>query len=428
MKTLITAFLGLLFAVVLTLWVKEDNGYVLIGYGHWTIEGSLALFSLAGTILFLLFYLGMRSLARVWGMPEQLREWNSHRRVARARHSLTLGLVELAEGNWKPAERHLLRYATQSDTPLLNYLAAARAAQLQGEHERRDDYLHLAHESMPAADVAVGLTQAELQLAHQQYEQALATLTHMRTISPKHSYVLRLLKRLYVDLGEWEKLEHLLPELHKSKAVNEQEFRELEIRTYRERLESMGKDPLALEQYWQAMPKPLRRQEVLLKTYIYLLSSLGKGSMLVPLVADALQLEWDPDLVQLYGRTDSGNAAAQLAQAEEWLKGRPQDADLLLALARLCLQNRLWGKARNYLEASIGISARAEAYQELGILLEQMDELDQARACFRAGLGLEHREVVRELPPINRPALNHQLSAGDDVLLPSASEGARTVT
>lgn len=417
MKMLIAAFLGLLLTVLLTLWVKDDNGYVLIGYGHWTIEGSLALFSLAGIFLFLLFYLGMRSLARMWVMPKRLREWNRRRHAARARHSLTLGLVELAEGNWKPAERHLLRHAAQSETPLLNYLAAARAAQLQGEYQRRDDYLHLAHESMPAADVAVGLTQAELQMAHQQYEQALATLTHLRSISPKHSYVLRLLKRLYRDLGEWEKLENLLPELHKSKAVNEQEFRELEILTYRERLGSMGKNPSAMEQYWQEMPKSLHKQPVLLKTYILLLVGFGKNDMLVPMIADALQLEWDPELVQLYGRTDSRDAAAQLAQAEEWLKVRPQDADLLLALARLCLQNRLWGKARSYLEASIGISAKAEAYQELGVLLEQMEELDEARACFRAGLGLEHREVVRDLPLITRPTLKHQPSAGNEALL-----------
>ncbi|MCU7892834.1 MAG: hypothetical protein KZQ78_14980 [Candidatus Thiodiazotropha sp. (ex Ustalcina ferruginea)] len=48
MRTLIAAFLALLAAVVITLWVKQDNGYVLIGYGEWTIEGSLALFVLAG--------------------------------------------------------------------------------------------------------------------------------------------------------------------------------------------------------------------------------------------------------------------------------------------------------------------------------------------------------------------------------------------
>ncbi|MES9926703.1 MAG: heme biosynthesis HemY N-terminal domain-containing protein, partial [Candidatus Thiodiazotropha sp. 6PDIVS] len=196
MRTLIASFIALLGAVMLSLWVKQDNGYVLIGYGHWTIEGSLALFALAVVALFLLMYATIRSLTHVWSMPDRIAGWRQKRRVVRAQQALTRGLVELAEGRWKVAERHLTRFATQSETPLLNYLAAARAAQLQGEHERRDDYLHMAHESMPSADVAVGLTQAELQLAHQQYEQALATLMHVRTLSPKHSYVMTLLKKL----------------------------------------------------------------------------------------------------------------------------------------------------------------------------------------------------------------------------------------
>jgi hypothetical protein len=37
---------------------------------------------------------------------------------------------------------------------------------------------------MPSADVAVSLTQAELQLADHQLEQALATLKHLRSVAP----------------------------------------------------------------------------------------------------------------------------------------------------------------------------------------------------------------------------------------------------
>ena len=76
---------------------------------------------------------------------------------------------------------------------------------------------------MPSADVAVGLTQAELQLAHQQYEQALATLMHVRSLSPKHNYVLKLLKKLYENLGEWKKLEEILPDLRRRKVIGDKE-------------------------------------------------------------------------------------------------------------------------------------------------------------------------------------------------------------
>ncbi len=420
MRILIASIIGLLVAVVATLWVKEDNGYILIGYGHWTIEGSLALFLLTGAMLFILSYVLLRSLARLWAMPDQLQGWNGRRLATRARHSLTQGLLELAEGNWKTAEQHLTQHASQSETPLLNYLAAARAAQLQGEDERRDDYLQLAHESMPAADVAVGLTQAELQLAHQQYEQALATLTHLRGLSPKHSYVLTLLKRLYVNLGEWERLEELLPELRRRKAVSEAEYQALEIQVYRERMASMNSDPEALEQLWQRMPKTLRQHPPLMKSYVSLQIALNEGLRVAPLITEALKRQWDPELVRLYGRIDSGDVSHHLTSAEAWLKERPQDADLLLTLALLCLRNKLWGKARSYLEASIGISPKVEAYQELGMLLEQMGELEKALECFRIGLGLERREMARRLSsvPNNRPVLNYQASK------PTVLEGA----
>ena len=166
-------------SVALTLLVNKDNGYVLIGYGTWTLEASLAFFVLFNMLLFFLFYLTVRGIKGLWTMPHNVRTWNRHRLSRRARGYLTRGLVQLAEGRWHEAEKSLLRHAENSDTPLLNYLAAARAAQSQGAHERRDNHLLLAHESMPSADVAVGLTQAELQLAHHQMEQALATLMHL---------------------------------------------------------------------------------------------------------------------------------------------------------------------------------------------------------------------------------------------------------
>jgi HemY protein len=411
---LIAAFLTLFATVAMTLAVKQDNGYVLIGYGSWTVEGSLALFCLAILLLFLLAYFAIRTVSRLWHMPEQVAEWRRKRRNLRARQALTRGLVELAEGRWKVAERHLTRNVTQSETPLLNYLAAARAAQLQGAHTRRDDYLHLAHESMPSADVAVGLTQAELQLAHQQYEQALATLMHVRSLSPKHNYVLTLLKKLYENLGEWKKLEEMMPELKRRKVVSESDYQTLESRVYRERLKQESPTLEGLVRYWQTVPKNIRQQQQMLIHYCKYMMALDAGSRIEPLIVSSLQREWNNELVSLYGHIELANPSHQLAVAEAWLKNHQEDPMLLLTLARLSLQNKLWGKARSYLEASIGISPTPESYQQLGLLLERLGEEEGASRCFRAGLALEHPEPQPALPPIEqRPALSNKTVVDD---------------
>jgi HemY protein len=420
-RTLIVAFLALLAAVVVTLWVMQDNGYVLIGYGQWTLEGSLALFTLVGLALFLLMHLSLRMLSRLWQMPERVAEWRRKRRNQRAQRSLTRGLVEMAEGRWKVAERHLIRHAGQSETPLLNYLAAARAAQLQGEHGRRDDYLHLAHESMPSADVAVGLTQAELQLAHQQYEQALATLTHVRSLSPKHNYVLKLLKRLYQNLGEWKRLEEILPDLRRRKVISDKEYQVLEGQVVRERLQQEADSVDSLVRYWQTIPKELRQDVDLLIDYCRMMLVVDAGPRVEPLIASSLAKHWHSELVLIYGRIELNDPTHQLTVAEGWLKQHPEDAGLLLTLARLALKNKLWGKARSYLEASIAIAPTPESYQQLGLLLERLGETDKASECFRAGLSLAAPEPEQALPPIG-----HRLALGQSetsISPPSLAKG-----
>ena len=273
MKTLVAGLLALTLAVFLALEVRNDNGYVLLGYGEWTGEGSLAFFLFANLLLFLLLYLALRLLARVWSVPRQVHGWQDRRAQRRARKELTQGLLELSEGDWKGAEKKLVRHVDRSEAPLLNYLAAARSAQQQGADDRRDHYLELAHDSMPSAGVAVGLTRAELQLAHDQLDQAKQTLQQLRQIAPRHSQVLKLQTEVYERSGDWDGLNKLLPELRKSKVVAEGELQSLELRVFGKLLENaaLQNDPGALDQAWKALPVVARNREGMVILYTNLL-------------------------------------------------------------------------------------------------------------------------------------------------------------
>ncbi|MES9870673.1 MAG: heme biosynthesis HemY N-terminal domain-containing protein [Sedimenticola sp.] len=400
MKNLIIALLAVAVSVALTLVVLEDNGYILIGYGHWTVEGSLAFFLLLDLALFIGLYVLLRSLVRVWGVPERFHGWRLRRQARQARRSLTQGLVELSEGHWKLAEKNLIRYATRSETPLINYLAAARSAQQQGAHDRRDQYLQLAHESMPSADVAVGLTQAELQLSHEQYEQALATLKHLRQIAPKHTHVLKLLKELYERLGDWQELHTLLPVLKKRKVVDGDELQALEQGVYRKLLDraAQSENPAQLMETWKGIPHPVRQREEMVSSYVNHLMNRRQFDQVIALLIETLGRHWNDELADLYGRVEGSDPAHQLTRAEQWAPEQSSNPVLLLALARLSLRNKLWGKARSYYEACIGVGAPSDAYRELGLLLERMGETEKAMACFREGLALNSKVAMPELP------------------------------
>lgn len=392
MKRLISALILIAFSVALVSLLIQGNGYALLGYGQWTVEGSLALFVLFDLALFVLLYLAIRTFVRLWSMPERWQDWKKTRRRQRAQNSLANGLLDMAAGKWQSAEQKLIKYADVSDKPLLNYLCAARTAQERGAVAKRDSYLQLAHESMPAQDLAVSLTQAELQLSQDQKEQALATLMHLRDIAPKHGHVLKLSKEIYLRLEDWSSLHRLLPELQKSEVIDRDELKGLEVRIYVGLMrQAAAGDGAELEGVWQQVPKQLRNQAEIALIYARHLQTKGNAQEALRLLEEAITKGWDGRLIELYGAVDGADTARQLNRAESWLDGHQRSPELLLALARICLRAKLWGKARSYMEASIGLSPSAEAYQELGILLEQMGERDLALDQYRAGLALTSR-------------------------------------
>jgi HemY protein len=401
MKTLSILLISLVVAVALGLLLTYDPGYVLIGYGAWTIETTVSLLAAALLAGFLAFYLLLRFLVGLRRAPQRVRDWERRRKALRARNALNRGLLELAEGDWTGAEKRLLKHAADSDTPLLNYLAAARAAQQQGAHERRDHYLRLAHQGMPDADIAVGLTQAELQIAHRQMEQALATLTHLRTLAPRHGHVLKMLMRLYERLHDWEHLRDLLPELRKRKVLDEEAAERLETRLHGELLAqaARGGDADALRDAWNRVPRRLLHNPDLVLAYAGQMKVLGESEEAEDLLRASLKKVWDDRLVDLYGRLP-GDAVRQLAAAEEWLRQHERDPVLLQTLGRLAMRASLWGKAREYLEASAAIAPTVEGYQLLGSLAEQLRDAAGATDYYRKATLLATGVSALALPPV----------------------------
>ena len=115
----------------------------------------------------------------------------------------------------------------------------------------------------------------------------------------------------------------------------------------------------------------------------------------------ALKQDWRATLVKLYGLVEGPDPSKQLQRAEGWLTERPDDADLLLTTARLCLRNELWGKARSYLETVLAVRPTPEAYQVYGRLLSQLGEADAAADAYKDGLGMVTDEPLPAIPHLN---------------------------
>jgi HemY protein len=385
-KWLLLALVVLIGSVTLALLALPDPGYVLIGYGNYSVETSILVLAVA----LVLVYAALRALASLWQVPAQVHRWGLRRQNRRFQLWFDDATRALAEGRLDRAERRLARLLRSRQAPLQAYLAAAQAASQLGADQRRDQYLRLALQRQPESEASILIQQAELQLARMQSDQAQTTLARLRKLAPHSVRTLRLLMQLYLQQQNWPSLRELLPELRRSQVLDNAHWQKLAVQVYREQVLgfSSANDLEGLNASWRQLPPPVQQDRGLQAVYVEQLLRLGAHREAGQLLRDQLRTEWDQRLAYLFGNVQEVDAAAQQSQGEQWLEQHPEDAVLLLALAKISLRNQLWGKARGYLEASISKQPTAEAYRLLGGLLEQLDEPEKAAECYRQGLAL----------------------------------------
>ncbi|WP_455221067.1 heme biosynthesis HemY N-terminal domain-containing protein [Kaarinaea lacus] len=387
MKWLLYILSTIIVVALLTLLAMEDRGYVLINVRGYTIESSLVTWLVLLTLAFFAAHFTLRFFSNLFHAPRGMKLWREQRRQQRANQALLDGLVKLAEGDWRQAQKDVMKHVADSRAPMLNYLAAARAAHELNEYDQRDRYLKLAGQNASIDDVGVKLTQAELQLSQHQQEQALATLRTLQQLNPQHRTVLKTLASLYLDLGDWNNFIDMIPQLRRRKVYSPQELDALERRAY---IAFLTHQPYAsgkqLSELWYRVPQQIQNHIDVLSIYINLLLDQGSSDIVEPMIRNALKREWNSELVRLYGVIDAADPKTQLIHAEQWLDAKDNDPILLLTLGRLSIRNQLWGKARSYFEASIGANGPAEAYNELAHLLENMGERELAMQYYREGL------------------------------------------
>ncbi len=408
---MIRAILLLLLVVAATtllgLAIAEHSGYVLIAWKSFRYESSLWVFLLLVTLAWLLVWC-VRWLWRLLGVSGGLlNPWSRRNHGKRQQLAADKGLLDLAEGRWERAVRHLQRAAEGERQPLMHYLGAARAAQQLGDYEQSDGFLERALQRQPQAELAIALTHAELQQARGESAAALETLQVMRQRHPQHRQVLRQLQSLLLARADWSALLDLLPELRKGKVLSNEELATLERQVWQGRLLAAGQAGLdqgeaalqPLTAAWQQLSSAQRSEPDLLLAYATQLQYLGAQEEAEEVVRKGLKQAYDSRLVQLYGMLRGRDPARQLQAAEALLKQHPQDALLLLCLGRLSLQNSLWGKAREYFEISLEFSRRAETCAELARLLAHLGELEKSNQLFQEGLSL----LDQQLPNLPLP-------------------------
>ena len=381
-------------------WILQfGTGYILFSFDSFTVEMSVwtgLLIYLLATAFLCWLLLTLRWVAGVGG----LRLWWRRRRAARSSNLTSEGLQRFADADWQHATDLLSQSADKSAMPVVNLLFAARSAAENNQiNQARQIYKRL-KTSYPKAHFQADKGLAELLLLERKPSEAILLLQSLYAEKPTDRGLLRLLADAYYMAENWRKLQKILRDLKRYKAIGEDALLQLECDVYGSLLDeftpdsslSLGEQRDQLEELWYNTPKKLHKHPDIIAGYVAGLSQVGAQDKAQAVLIKALNNQWDSELVRQFGLLASKTPEKQVATAEKWLVLHPKDADLILALGLICDRAKLFGKARDYLSQAIKLRPSVQAYVGLAGVLEHMGETRASADTYRRGLLFELEE------------------------------------
>ncbi|MGA7750717.1 MAG: heme biosynthesis HemY N-terminal domain-containing protein [Gallionella sp.] len=375
-------------AVALTTAASHDTAYVLLVYPPYRAEMSLLLFIILSLAVFVFGYGLVRLTIAVLQLPSYVRQFRREHTQAKARELLEEVLGSFFEGRYAAAEKAATRAMESGETSALYPIIAARSAHELHEYKKRDAYLSASRDKAKGATTMRLMAAGKFMLDQRDPRAALSALQELRDSGVKgHVGAMSLELKAQQQAGDWDEVLSLLDQLENRSSIDAMVAEQLRQQAWLEKIRQQ-EDLAGLNACLKRMPADLKRRSKVAATVARELIRHGGGTFAQQLLSDSLNVQWDSELVALYGDCISDDVVAQIEQAEKWLSLHKLDTGLLLALGKLCLHQKLWGKAQNYFEASISIAPSQAAYNALAQLAERLGKSDEAFKYYHKAMSL----------------------------------------
>jgi len=377
-------------AVALAVAGRFGEGYVLLVVPPWRVEVSMLFAVLALAAGFAIAYAAVRLVGSTLALPAQVRSYRQGRRRLQAQSALAGALQCYFEGRYARAEREAGLAWEAGASPGIAALIAARAAHQMHEYERRTQWLERAEQAGELLHAARLLTQAELALDERDFAGARDALRDLRGAGPRNIAAARMQLRAARGAQDWDEVLRLTVQLDKRGALAPAIVEEYRVQAQIELMARAAGDRGLLEALLRRMPAADIAHPRVASAGARRTAELGNAALSRELIERSLAREWNSALALLYGELPEmaphqlqEEARIRIERAERWLRDHAQDAQLLAALGRLCRAAELWGKAQNYLEASVSFGESRDAHLELARLAERDGRADEAQKHFR---------------------------------------------
>lgn len=394
MRWMVWVVLVLSGAVGLALLMRFNHGNVALLWPPYRIDLSVNLAVLLLLVSFVLLHLLLLGLSKAIDLPARVREYRMRRTRDVAIASLRDSLLAFFEGRFGRAER--LAQAARDDAELSGVAAliGARAAHRMREYERRDRWLASA-QGAPQTDQAQLMTAAELAVEDQRAADALVAIDRLHAGGARHIHSLRTALRAYEQSGDWNNVLHLVRQLEKRDALHPAAARGLRLRATRALFARRVGDVAELRSLVSGLTAEERQTPELSEVAARALAQSGDEEQAWKLIEDGMRDSVSPRLLRLYETLHRIPARERLMRAERWRTRHGDHPELLLTLARLCVEESLWGKAEEFLLAALRQRETPEAHLAIAQLYETLGRNGEAAVHYRnAALAAVRAEVA----------------------------------
>ena len=370
-------------AVGIALFAERSTGYVVIVSAPWRIELSVNLFAFLVVAGYFAFYFLVRLVGTLVAIPRRVRAYQAERERTVHRQALNDSLLAFFQGRYASAEKSAAQALLGEETRGIASIIAARSAHELGRFSEREQFLDHAKGTAPAVDQARLTTLADLLVSQGRYEEALGVLKDLSARDSRNLRLLRLKLQAEQALRNWDEVLQTVSSLVKLGGLGPDEAAAARRAAHLGNLNRRSQDAAALEGYWKTLPAEMRVDAAVAATAARFQLALGNHAAARAIIEQALEREWNPSLVALYGEAAGTEALPQIERAERWLRVHARDPALLLALGKLCMKQGLWGKAQSYIEASLALEPTHDGHMTLAALMEQLGKHQEAVQHFR---------------------------------------------
>lgn len=373
--------------------INVDPGYVLLAWGDTSIEMSIWVLLIGIVLVFVTMSLSLRFIIALNLPFRVLGSWQQTSRIKRMQLQTRQGLLALADGQNVRAEKKFLELAPTTSQPIVVLPALATAMGRQGKIAEARQVLKKLVTEFPGTQQLVHLKLAEISLFQGDDDAALSALQSLHQLNPRHAEANQLLLDLLQRQQMWPELINLLLVVGSHNQLSQEQLAQQQQLAYgrafsatRRQDGSAAKSSLdQLHSLWSKAPKSITSHGPSIITYTKAMARVEGDTAKTTqvFIEQTLKLQWLDELVLEYAHLPLTDVQKSLTKAEAWQANAKDSAALQLTLGRLCRRLELWGKAQDYLQASITLQASKEAHAEMARLQHKMGHVDAAIEHYR---------------------------------------------